>query len=121
MVNGTRDVILYAFDAADDVEMEHFLTHYTTEQEPRYSIESKSFYLAEFESFRSMFLAIGGLLSFVVGLVAILNFINAILTVILTRRWELAMLQSIGMTGKQLKTMLVQRGFCMPSPRYPSP
>ena len=40
----------------------------------------------------------------------VLNFINAILTGILTRKRELATLQSIGMTGRQLKTMLVCEG-----------
>jgi predicted lysophospholipase L1 biosynthesis ABC-type transport system permease subunit len=38
---------------------------------------------------------------------SILNFINAILTSILTRRKEFAMLQSIGMTRKQLCRMLM--------------
>ena len=53
---------------------------------------------------------LGGVLSFIIGLVGVLNFINAILTGILTRRRELAMLQSIGMTGRQLKTMLIWEG-----------
>ena len=57
-----------------------------------------------------MFLLLGGALSFIVGLVGVLNFFNAILTGILARKRELAVLQSIGMTGKQLKTMLVYEG-----------
>jgi len=40
----------------------------------------------------------------------VLNFFNAILTGIITRKREMAVLQSIGMTGKQLKTMLVCEG-----------
>ena len=44
------------------------------------------------------------------GLVGVLNFFNAILTGIITRKREMAVLQSIGMTGKQLKTMLVCEG-----------
>ena len=44
------------------------------------------------------------------GLVGILNFFNAILTGILTRRREFAVLQSIGMTGSQLKEMLISEG-----------
>ena len=63
-----------------------------------------------FRSFQSMFMTMGGALSFIIGLVGILNFINAVLTGILTRKRELAVLQSIGMTGKQLKTMLVYEG-----------
>ena len=57
-----------------------------------------------------MFLLLGGALSLIVGLVGILNFFNAILTGIITRKREFAMLQSVGMTGKQLKTMLVYEG-----------
>ena len=65
---------------------------------------------AEFEGLRSMFLTMGGTLSGVIGLVGVLNFINAVLTGILARKRELAMLQSVGMTGKQLSTMLVYEG-----------
>jgi len=88
----------------------HFLIDYTQNQDPTLNYESKATYAAEFEGFRNMFLMLGGALSFIVGLVGILNFFNAILTGILTRRREFAMLQSIGMTGKQLKTMLVFEG-----------
>ena len=44
------------------------------------------------------------------GLVGVLNFLNAMLTGILARKREFAVLQSVGMTGKQLKTMLVYEG-----------
>ena len=56
------------------------------------------------------FLLLGSALSFVVGLVGVLNYINAVLTGIITRKRELAMLQSIGMTGAQLKRMLQYEG-----------
>lgn len=110
--SGTRDVMLYAFDVAEgtDAEMESFLAAYTQEIYPQLDYESKATYQAEFESFRSMFLLLGGALSFIVGLVGILNFFNAILTGILTRRREFAVLQSIGMTGRQLKGMLICEG-----------
>ena len=106
------DVMLYAFDTEDNAEasMEEFLHEYTGNQNPRYGYESKKSYVDEFESMCSMFLIVGGLLSFIVGMVGVLNFVNAILTGILTRKRELAMLQSIGMTGRQLKSMLVTEG-----------
>lgn len=59
---------------------------------------------------RSMFLLLGGALSFIVGLVGVLNFFNAILTGIIARQRELAVLQAVGMTGKQLRAMLVWEG-----------
>ena len=49
-------------------------------------------------------------MSFIVALVGVLNFFNAILTGIIARKREFAVLQSIGMTGKQLKRMLVYEG-----------
>ena len=44
------------------------------------------------------------------GLVGLLNFINAVLTSIISRRHEFAVLQAIGMTGRQLKQMLMTEG-----------
>ena len=102
----------YAFDTTDEANasMEEFLKNYTENVNPELDYESKALYAGEFESMRSMFLLLGGALSFIVGLVGVLNFFNAILTGILARKRELAVLQSIGMTGKQLKTMLVYEG-----------
>lgn len=110
--SGTDVVMLYAFNTTPEQNplMEACLSDYTNNQNPQFDYESKSTYAAEFESFRSMFMLLGGALSFIVGLVGILNFFNAILTGIITRKREFAMLQSVGMTGKQLKTMLVYEG-----------
>ena len=108
----TDSVMSYLFNTTDDAEegMESFLAEYTESVQPLYDYESRATYAAEFEGFQSMFMTMGGALSFIIGLVGILNFINAVLTGILTRKRELAVLQSIGMTGKQLKTMLVYEG-----------
>ncbi len=105
-------VMLYAFNTQEGgaTSMEDFLADYTENQNPQYDYVSKVTYQAEFESFRAMFLMLGGALSFIVGLVGVLNFFNAILTGILTRKREFAVLQSIGMTGRQLKIMLVWEG-----------
>lgn len=110
--SGTSNIMYYAYDVDDEntSHMEAFLNNLTNEQIPQFDYESKSTYAAEFNSFKNMFLMLGGVLSFIIGLVGILNFLNAILTGILTRRRELAMLQSIGMTGRQLKVMLMWEG-----------
>ncbi len=109
---GTNSVMYYAFDTTGEANaaMESFLADYTQNVNPQFDYESKATYAAEFESMRSMFLLLGGVLSFIVGLVGVLNFFNAILTGIITRKRELAVLQSIGMTGRQLKAMLVYEG-----------
>ena len=110
---GTDSVMYYAFDMTDeaaDESMEAFLQDYTENTAPQLDYEGKSTYAAEFEGFRSMFLLLGGVLSFIVALVGVLNFFNAILTGITARRRELAVLQSIGMTGRQMKIMLAEEG-----------
>ena len=110
--SGTDSVMYYAFDTTDEANgaMEKFLADYTENVNPQFDYESKALYASEFEGMRSMFQLCGGALSFIVGLVGVLNFFNAILTGIIARKREFAVLQSIGMTGKQLKTMLVYEG-----------
>ena len=109
---GTDMVMIYTYDTTEEANdaMEDFLADYTETVQPLYDYESKQSYMDEFEGFRSMFLTLGSALSFIIGLVGVLNFINAVLTGILTRKREFAVLQSIGMTGKQLKIMLVYEG-----------
>lgn len=111
--SGTNSIMSYLFNMQDeesDSNMLKFMEDYTTQIQTSYDYESKQDYVAEFEGFRSMFLTMGGVLSFIVGIVGVLNFINAVLTGIITRKREFAVLQAIGMTGKQLKQMLMYEG-----------
>ena len=109
---GTDSIMYYAFDTTDEANgaMEAFLADYTENVNPELDYESKATYAGEFESMRSMFLLLGGALSFIVGLVGVLNFFNAVLTGIISRRRELAVLQAVGMTGRQLRAMLAFEG-----------
>ena len=109
---GTDCIMYYAFDTNDESTpaLERFLKDYTENQNTQFDYESKSTYAGEFDGTRSMFLLLGSALSFIVGLVGTLNFFNAILTGIASRRRELAVLQSIGMTRRQLRGMLVLEG-----------
>ena len=109
---GMNSVMAYAFNTTEEsnAAMEDFLAEYTDSVQPIYDYESKQSEMDDFNGFRSMFLTMGGALADIIGLVGVLNFINAVLTGILTRKRELAVLQAVGMTGKQLKTMLVFEG-----------
>lgn len=108
----TDAVMTYVFDVSDDAtdRMEAFLADYTENVQPLFDYESKKTYQAEFEGFRSMFLTLGGVLSGIIALIGALNFVNAVLTGILTRRHEFAVLQAIGMTDGQLRRMLMLEG-----------
>lgn len=109
---GTDNILYYAFDTdkKSNADMETFLKNYMEQINPQMDYESKETYVENFENFRNMFLLMGSALSFIVALVGILNFFNAILTGITVRQREFAMLQSIGMTAKQLKQMLIVEG-----------
>ena len=101
------------FDTPDreaEEAAEHFLAELTEGETSPLMYESKALVRRDFQGFRQMFLLLGGALCAIVGVVGVLNFFNAILTGIITRKREMAVLQSIGMTGKQLKTMLVCEG-----------
>lgn len=105
-------IMSYAFNVREggEKEMGAFLLNYTENVEPLMNYSSKSIREAEFAGMKNMVLAVGGALSLVIGMIGILNFVNSMMTSILTRRREFAMLQSIGMTGKQLLQMLMTEG-----------
>lgn len=110
--SGTDSVMYWCFNTTDEAEpeMEAFLADYTENVQTFYDYEGRATYEEEFEDFRSLFFTMGGALSLIIGLVGVLNFINAVLTGILARKRELAVLQSVGMTGRQLKAMLIYEG-----------
>lgn len=87
-----------------------FVENYTTTTEPLMDYESKQKYIDEFAGMKNLFILVGGTLSIVIGLIGILNFINSVLTNVVTRRKEFAMMEAIGMTKKQLLRMLILEG-----------
>ena len=71
---------------------------------------SKSSLKKEFSGMTNVIGTIGISLAGVIAFIGILNFINAVFTGILARKYEFAMLQSIGMTKAQLQKMLIWEG-----------
>ncbi|WP_249930977.1 ABC transporter permease, partial [Paenibacillus polymyxa] len=105
-------VMSYAFNVSNSKEktMESFLKNYTEIKEPTMHYKSKFTSIDTLSGMQKTILMIGGTLSIIIGVIGIINFANTLLTSILTRHQEFAILQSIGMTNKQLKTMLVYEG-----------
>ncbi|MCM1168072.1 MAG: ABC transporter permease [Ruminococcus sp.] len=105
-------VMSYVYDVEDDAKIatDAFLQNYTENVEPVMAYSSKATKEKEFESMRNTVVIVGGVLSLIIGLIGVLNLINSMLTSILTRKREFAMLQSIGMTAKQLVKMLIIEG-----------
>lgn len=105
--------MLYLFDtpdAAAEEAAEKLISEIASAPGSRLMYESKATQRAHFREFQMTFLILGSLLCAIIGIVGVINFFNASMTSILARRREFAVLQSVGMTGKQLKSMLVAEG-----------
>lgn len=66
--------------------------------------------MAEFRSAMSAMNILGGGISAVLIFIGIINFINVMLTGVYARRMELAVMESVGMTKRQVKKMLCFEG-----------
>ena len=111
--SGSVIPMLYLFDTSDETgetEAEQYLSDLSAGALSPLMYESKATARAEFAQFQQMFLLVGGVLCAIIGLVGLLNFFNAMMTGILSRRREFAVLQAVGMTNRQLKTMLIYEG-----------
>lgn len=75
-----------------------------------FEYRSRSIYKEEFDGMIKTLQLVGYSFSIIIGLIGILNLINLICTKIISRSHELAIMQSIGMTQKQLKRMLSIEG-----------
>lgn len=93
-------------------ETERWVKAYCENINPDMAYQSREMFAKEFQGMQRSYLTVGGLLSFILALIGILNFVNSVITSVQTRRQELAVLQSIGMTGGQLKKMLIGEGMC---------
>lgn len=109
---GNTYIMSFSFDVSSGKEsgMDAFLEQYTSDVEPDMTYRSKSTIMAGVKDIQNTVVSVGGTMAFIIGLIGVLNFANTILTSIFTRRRELATLQSIGMTGRQLMKMLCLEG-----------
>lgn len=73
--------------------------------------EAKSDKTEDFNSTSMVMNILGGGVSVILILIGILNFINVMITGVNTRLRELAVMESIGMTKKQIKKMITLEGF----------
>ena len=100
----------YSFDAADIDQMEEYIENQCSNEWLSMSYISAKTYYTSFDSLKSEFWIVGTFMSVVIGGIGLVNFINVILTSIISRRKEIATMQSIGMQEKQLRKMLCTEG-----------
>ncbi|MBO4749621.1 MAG: FtsX-like permease family protein [Lachnospiraceae bacterium] len=91
-------------------EAEEFVRSITDQPGTSLILSNKETVMAEFEDMVSAFRIMGGSLAGILALIGALNYINAMVTSMLARRKEFAMMSAVGMTGKQLEGMLIWEG-----------
>ena len=99
----------YSFDVEEGQQdpMRGFLEDYVTNVDPSLGYASAKEARQDAATTRTMLQFVGGSIGSIFGAVGVLNLINTIITSILTRRHEFAIMQSIGMTAKQLTRMMI--------------
>ncbi len=104
--------MMTVFDVDDGhmAETEAFVRNYTESVDPTMDYRSRITLEEEYRGLIRMFTLVGGALCGLLALIGILNFINSLITSVLTRRQEIAMLQAVGMTGRQVKWMMIIEG-----------
>lgn len=101
---------IFNVDDENQLAAENWLKNYTTNTDTALDYLSKVTLRQTFDGMINMYRLVGGTLCVILALIGILNFINSMMTSILSRHKELAMLQSVGMTGNQVKRMLMYEG-----------
>ena len=101
---------IFNVDEEHQFATENWLKNYTTNTDTALDYLSKVTLRQTFDGMINMYRLVGGALCAILALIGILNFINSITTSILSRYREIAMLQSVGMTGRQVKQMLIYEG-----------
>lgn len=76
------------------------------------SLTSRIEAMAELGRAKMAILILGGSISLVIALIGILNFVNIMSVSVVARKRELATLESIGMSRKQIRKMLISEGLC---------
>lgn len=100
------------FDVAEEYQpqAEEMLTSYRDNVDKSLNYTAKSTLTRHYQEQTRANTVMGFAISLIIAFVGILNFINSMLTAIVSRQKEFAMIQSIGMTKRQLRNMLIDEG-----------
>ena len=100
------------FDVAGEYQpqAEEMLTDYRDNVDKSLNYTAKSTLIEHYQEQTRANTVMGFAISLIIAFVGILNFINSMLTAFVSRQKEFAMMQSIGMTKRQLRRMLIDEG-----------
>ena len=107
----TEDYYVYAYDVEDDYESmwdNHMAK--LIQEEDGISYESKMTYENLLEGYVNAILTLGICVSIILGVIGMMNYVNSIYNSIHNRKSELAIMQSMGMSKKQIYGSLIFEG-----------
>lgn len=107
--NTPRKLFFNVKDESVDAAGE-MLNAYSRETGVTLSVTSRASMAEQYDRETRASAVMGNVISVVIALVGILNFVNSMVTSIISRKKEFAMMQSVGMTKKQLCGLLVREG-----------
>lgn len=107
--NTPRKVFFDVEDAHLDAAQE-MLDRYSAETGVSIPLTTRTSKAAQYRRETRSSAVMGNVVSIVIALVGVLNFVNSMVTAIVSRRKEFAMMQSVGMTKSQLCKLLVWEG-----------
>lgn len=97
-------------DTEKVLEAEEQVQAYLRETGNSSNLTSKNTIAQQYEKETRSSAVMGNAISIIIAIVGILNFINSMVTSVVSRRKEFVMIQSVGMGKKQLRKMLVLEG-----------
>lgn len=108
--DNTLRKLFFNVDAEDQAAAEKMLTDYQQNVDKTLTYTSKNTLIEHYEEQTRANTVTAFSISIIIALVGIVNFINSMVTAIVSRQKEFAMIQSVGMTKRQLRTMLIDEG-----------
>lgn len=104
-------IFSYSFDAeqGEKENLEGLLADFTGEN-TSVAYTSTRLLQEQLASNRNIVLLVGGMIGVILAFAGLINFTNMMVTNIITRRHEFAAMQSIGMTNRQLRRLIIDEG-----------
>ena len=110
---GNESAMYAAIDAkkGEDKQVKEYIEENILKENDMINVFSVLDMKESFQRFVSKYYMIGDFLVLILAFIGIMNFFNTTATSVISRRKELALLEVVGMTKKQVSKMLVAEGF----------
>ncbi len=110
---GNESAMYAAIDAkkGEDKQVKAYIEENILKENDMINVFSVLDMKESFQRFVSKYYMIGGFLVLILAFIGIMNFFNTTATSVISRKKELALLEVVGMTKKQVSKMLVAEGF----------